>query len=57
MCLVTGQRISSVKVLTAQNRKLCVMISGVPRIFFLWGGVSIRTVEDRENGDLGVAAP
>jgi len=32
--------------------------SGVPRNFFFWGGgVSTNSVEDRENGDLGVVAP
>ena len=31
--------------------------SGVPRNFFLGGGGSTNSVEDRENGDLGVVAP
>ena len=30
--------------------------SGVPRNFFRWGGGSTNSVEDRENGDLGVVA-
>jgi len=30
--------------------------SGVPRNFF-WGGGSTNSVEDRENGDLGVVTP
>ena len=30
--------------------------SGVPRSFF-WGGGSTNSVEDREDGDLGVVAP
>ena len=32
------------------------LISGVPRNF-VRGGVSTNSVEDRENGDLGVVAP
>ena len=31
--------------------------SGVPRNFFSGGGGSTNSVEDRENGDLGVVAP
>jgi len=30
--------------------------SGIPRNF-VWGGGSTNSVEDRENGDLGVVAP
>ena len=41
-----------------QKRRLRVLEnSGVPRNFFRVGGVSTNSVEDRENGDLGVVAP
>ena len=36
---------------------LAVGAVAYPGIFFLGGGVSTNSVEDRENGDLGVVAP
>jgi hypothetical protein len=52
MELVSLWKLPTIMVTLKNNRSVAY-----PGIFFFWGGVSTSSVEDRENGDLGVAAP